>query len=235
MVTCISRGVPGATVWSLLETLGMNTQFVSGVLTAWLLIGIEFSLGPTMAVRKKQVRELGGFACLGDYLADDFVLGEIVAQKGSEVLLAETIPDHLTSGENLVDSLRHRLRWERSSRMSRPAGYVGQLFMHSIPLALIGWALAPHNPLAISLALVCITFRSLVAWQVGWRIVRDPNLKRYWWLLPVQDILSFLIWCWGFFGSEIVWRGHHFHVLRGGKLVSIEKPLPAQSVAKVSD
>ena len=235
MVTCLSRGVPANTVWSLLEALGINTQFLAGVLSAWLLIGMEFSLGPTMVIRKRQMEEIGGVGVLGDYLADDFVLGELVARAGYRVVLSEMVPDHLFGGESMEDSLNHRLRWERSSRCSRPAGYLGQVFMHTVPLVIAAWAaLRFLNPLgspalhwfALSLFALSIGARALLAWEVGWRIMRDANVKKYWWLLPVQDLLSFAIWLWAFFGNEIVWRGVAFRVLKGGKLQRIEATVP---------
>ncbi|MBI4480827.1 MAG: bacteriohopanetetrol glucosamine biosynthesis glycosyltransferase HpnI [Acidobacteria bacterium] len=234
MVTCISRGAAGQSLWSRLEALSMNTQFIPGILTAWVLIGIEFSLGPTMVIRKKTLGQLGGFGMLGDYLADDFVLGEKVAHSGKSVVLAGAVPDHLVCNESLAASLRHRLRWERSSRRSRPAGYVGQLFMHTFPLALLAWAAAPEASLpAFALLLGSLAMRWLLAWVTCRGVLRDKDYQRDWWLVPLQDLISFGIWCWAFFGREIEWRGARFRVLRGGKLERVaqrqEKAGPSSS------
>lgn len=219
MATCLSRGVPANSIWSLMEALGMNTQYLPGVLSAWLLMGMQFSLGPTMVLRKQQVEEIGGFGSLGEYLADDFVLGELISRTGYRVVLSEIIPDHLFGGETRQSSLAHRLRWERSSRCSRPAGYIGQIFTHSLPLALLAWAFAPAgSPFVLGMIGLCLAARAVLAWQVGWVLLRDPGLRKYWWLLPVEDLLSFAIWCWAFAGNEIAWRGARFRVLRGGKL-----------------
>ena len=219
MVTSIYRGVPGRSLWSRMEALSMNAQFIPGVLSAWVLLGLEFSLGPTMAIRKQKVASLGGFLRLGDYLADDFLLGELVAQSGESVAMAGAVPDHLVINENLFASLRHRLRWERSSRRSRPAGYVGQLFMHALPLAALAWAAAPAgSSWGEALVAASLAVRWLLAWSVSWGVLRDRNFRRDWWLLPLQDLVSFAIWIWGFFGREIEWRGARFRVLRGGKL-----------------
>lgn len=219
LVTCISRGVPGRSVWSILEALGMSVQFVAGVLSAWVVEGLKFSLGPTMVLRQQQVREIGGFGRLGDYLADDFVLGQWLAQAGYRIVMASYVPNHLVCNEALADSLRHRLRWERSSRHSRPLGYFGQLFTHSLPLALLAWVLAPPgSSLVLVLAGGCLAVRVVLAWAVGWKLLQDTNVRRYWWLVPVQDLLSFAIWLAAFWGCEIVWRGTRYRILRGGKL-----------------
>lgn len=222
LVTSIARSLPGKGLWPLLEALGINTQFNGGVLTAWLLLGMHFSIGKTMVIRKPIVQQLGGFGRLGDYLADDFLLGEWVAAAGYAVHLSATIPDNLLADERMADSLRHRLRWERSSRRSRPAGYLGQIFLHSFPLALAAGVFAPHgNPLLAGGIAACLGARALLAWALAGGLLRDPSFRKHWWLLPLQDLVSFSVWVWAFFGREIVWRGARFRVLEGGRLERI--------------
>ena len=133
--------------------------------------------------------------------------------------MAGAVPDHLVINENLFASLRHRLRWERSSRRSRPAGYVGQLFMHALPLAALAWAAAPAgSSWGEALVAASLAVRWLLAWSVSWGVLRDRNFRRDWWLLPLQDLVSFAIWIWGFFGREIEWRGARFHVSSAGAM-----------------
>lgn len=219
MTTVLSRGAPGRTLWSKLETLGMNTQFIAGVLSAWVLMGLEFALGPTMAVRKSLAGKMGGMGVLGDYLADDFVLGEKIAGMGFRVELAATVPDHLVYNDSFLHSLAHRLRWERSSRRSRPAGYFGQMFMHTLPLAALAFIAAPPDSLwGLSVLLVAVIFRYLLAAVTASLALEDSSFARLSWLLPVQDLVSFLIWLSAFFGRHVEWRGARFAVLPGGKL-----------------
>jgi len=223
LVTCIARSMPARGFWSLLEALGINTQFNPGVLTAWFLLGMQFSIGKTMVIRKQLVRQLGGFGSLGRYLADDFVLGERVSQAGHTVVLSETVPDNLLADAGMQDSLRHRLRWERSSRRSRPAGYLGQVFLHNLPLAALAWACAPAgNLLAAALLAACVVARVLLAWACAGMLLRDPAFRKYAWLLPVQDFVSFGVWLWAFFGRAIIWRGARFRVEKGGVI----EPVP---------
>jgi ceramide glucosyltransferase len=219
LTTVLSIGVPGESLWSRLEILGMNTQFIPGVLTAWFLLGVEFALGPTMAIRKSLVREIGGFGILRDYLADDFVLGEKIARLGREIEIAATVPEHLVFNDSFAHSLTHRLRWERSSRRSRPAGYFGQVFMHSIPLAAITLLLAPsESRTAIPLLVAAFLFRYLLAGITTLLVLADRSFLRSTWLLPAQDVVGFLIWVAALFGKHVTWRGERFAVLRGGRL-----------------
>src|SRR5262249_28765447 len=75
LITCPYRAVAGRSVWSRLEAIFMNTEFLGGVLVARMLNGMDFALGPTLAVRKSVLAQIGGFEFLKDYLAEDFVLG----------------------------------------------------------------------------------------------------------------------------------------------------------------
>jgi ceramide glucosyltransferase len=76
-VTCLYRGVANGSLWSQLEAAGMSIEMTSGVLTASLLEGMKFALGPTMAVRRECVHRMGGFGVLGPYCSDDFLLGRM--------------------------------------------------------------------------------------------------------------------------------------------------------------
>jgi len=250
VVTCLYRGAPGRGLWSRLEALAMTTRFMPGVLVAWLLEtkrllpsrhdrtrgGLQFALGPTMAVRRECLKAIGGFPAMAQYLADDFVLGKWAAERGYLVELSSYVLDHLVLGESFAAIARHQLRWERSSRSSRPVGYLGEGFTH--PTA---WALAAAlalfiagRPTGVGVAMIAVAMlaRAGVSWVVGWSALRDPELWRSWWLVPLGDLLGFAVWLGGFTGRTILWRGIEYCVGRDGRFepirprVTIEKAVP---------
>ena len=45
---------------------------------------------------------------------------------------------------------------------------------------------------------------------------------RRWYLVPVQDVLSFLFWMAGFFGNTILWRGRRYRLMKDGTFELIE-------------
>jgi ceramide glucosyltransferase len=106
----------------------MDTEFWAGVLVARLIEGAKFAVGLTTAPRKSVLQEIGGWDRLKDYLAEDFMLGALAATKGRRVILSLCVVEHRIGSEPLPRNFSHRLRWARSTRRSRPAGYVGQLF-----------------------------------------------------------------------------------------------------------
>ena len=215
LITCPYRAVPGRSLWSRLEAIGMNTELLGGVLVARMMEGMRFALGCTLAVRRNVLDDMGGFAYLQEFLAEDFVIGQRAAQLGHGVLLSSCVIEHRIGSQGMLDNLGHRLRWARSTRRSRPTGYWGQIFTYPLPWALMLWAAYPGAWPVIPLTLA---LRYAAAAATAHYVLRDPVTRRQWWLLPLQDILGFLVWISGFVGDTIVWRDRKCTVQRDGRL-----------------
>jgi len=197
-----------------LEAIGLNTEFIGGVLVARMLDGMKFALGPTIAARRRTLARIGGFDAVKDYLAEDFVMGKLAAERGDGVILSSYVIEHAIGAQPFAANMRHRLRWNRSTRRSRPMG------LHRPGV---------YQPFAAAL-LLCAVEAGMVAragrhgagsrsGRLGHRghVLRDPLTRRLWWLTPLQDIASFLVWVAGFFGNTIVWRGRKYHLLSDGR------------------
>jgi ceramide glucosyltransferase len=210
LVTCPYRAVPGNSVWSRLEALGMNTDFHAGLFTAVMMEGTKFAVGPTIVARRTVLSALGGIESVKDYIAEDFMLGRIASEMGFGVRLSPYVIEHRIGSETMKQNFSHRLRWARTSRRSRPWGYVGQFFTHSIPVTVVVCGVLQHH---WWLLLVTAGLRALSAWTVSERILRA---RISWFLLPVQDVLGFAFWIAGFFGNSIHWRGQRYTLNRDG-------------------
>jgi len=214
LLTCPYRAVPGPSFWSKLEAIGLNTEFLSGVLVARLLDGMQFAVGPTIAARRETLADIGGFHVLKDYLAEDFVMGKLAAELGWRVILSSCIIEHHIGTQPFGANLKHRLRWNRSTRRSRPLGYIGQLFTHPLPLALLFCMVVPDWWPVLA---VTAGFRALAARATAHRVLGDRLTPENWWLVPLQDAASFVLWLAAFFGNTILWRGRKYRLLRDGR------------------
>jgi ceramide glucosyltransferase len=211
VATCPYRAVPGPSLWSRLEATGMDTDFWGSALVARMLEGMRFAVGPTIAARRQALREIGGFDRLKDYLAEDFVMGKFVAEAGHGVILSSYVIEHHIGDATLRENVAHRLRWNRSTRRSRPAGYVGQVFTMPLPLALLVCIVSPALwPIFPLTAIV----RALAAYTVSARVL---EAKISWLLLPVEDVLGFCFWIAGFFGNTISWRRRRYRLFADGR------------------
>ncbi len=215
LITCPYRAVGGASLWSRLEAVGMNTELLGGVMVARMIEGMKFALGCGIAVRRSVLEQMGGFAYLQDFLAEDFVIGNRAAEMGHTVVLSSCVIEHRIGSQPMMRNLTHRLRWARSTRRSRPLGYWGQVFTYPVPLSLLLWLV---HPAAWPMIPITLMVRAGAATATGYFVLRDPVLTNEWWLLPVQDILGFMVWMGGFLGDKIVWRDRKITVLRDGKL-----------------
>src|SRR5262249_482222 len=219
-VTNLYRGVSGADLWSKLEALGMSTEFMAGVVVANHLEGMKFTLGPSMAIRRDCLRAIGGFAAMADYLADDFVLGQWASEAGYQVALLPHVVNHHATELGFKSSFKHRLRWNRSSRFSRPAGYIGQGFTYGLPWALLLFLAAPFW-WSGTLLLAVTTARLWMAYELGLRLLGGRDGRWRFWLIPLQDLLSLATWIGGFAGREVVWRNERYRLLEGGRFKPI--------------
>jgi ceramide glucosyltransferase len=224
LVTCLYRAAETADFASRLEAVGLTAEFAAGVLMARMLEGVKFALGSTMATTRTRLEAIGGFAALKDYLADDFMLGNLIAAQGWQVRLSHTVVETAMAPVGFMGMMRHQMRWARSTRISRPAGYLGLLLTYGTALALINVAVAQASWLSLGLLGFTLTIRLLMGWLIGVHYLKDRILKRHFYLVPLRDLLSFLIWAVSWFGRTVEWRGRRFEVRRDGRMVQVAGP-----------
>lgn len=212
LVTCPYRAIAGNSFWSRLEAIGMNTDFHAGIFTAVMMEGAKFAVGPTIVARRNVLLALGGIERVKDYLAEDYMLGRIASDLGFEVRFSSYIVEHRIGSERMRANFAHRLRWARSTRRSRPWGYIGQFFTHSLPVGIIAILASPGMWPLLSVTLVLRAFSAIA---VSERIL---GAEVPWFLLPLQDTVAFLFWIAGFFGKSIHWRGQRYTLNRDGTM-----------------
>jgi ceramide glucosyltransferase len=122
---------------------------------------------------------------------------------------------------NFAGFFSHQLRWARTIRAARPAGYAGLLLTFTLPWAILTLLLARGAAWAWLLFTIAAMMRMSMALAVGKSVLRDKEVLRSWWLIPVRDFLALVVWVQGLFGRRILWRGDIFR-LRRGKLQRLE-------------
>ncbi|MFN8940406.1 MAG: glycosyltransferase, partial [Acidobacteriota bacterium] len=187
VATCPYRAVGGSSVWSQMEALGMNTEFIAGVLVARMIEGMRFTLGPTVVARKAAIAAAGGWEELKDYLAEDFVLGQRVTERGWNSILSGCVVEHRIGSQGREANFRHRLRWYRSTRRSRPAGYVGQFFTNPLVVFLLLWPLADFQAAFLGVAL---RLRYTVGFATLNGVLNGGMGLRAYWRVTVLDVFT---------------------------------------------
>jgi ceramide glucosyltransferase len=221
-LTCPYRGVAAeGGLWARLEAVGMSVEMTSGVLAARAMEGMQFVLGPTMAFRRATVRKMGGFKVTADYCADDFVLGNETFKLGETVILSHHAIDHMVINANFIDSMKHQVRWMKSTRFSRPAGHFATSLSFSLPFGILALAAAAglgHITWGLALFAWSVATRLALAIAVGRAVVADRSWFGLLVLYPIRDLMGFGFWVAGYWGRKILWRGRVFELLPGGKM-----------------
>jgi ceramide glucosyltransferase len=213
VVTCLYRA--RAATWpGRWEAIGIATEFAPSVLVAPLVGVAGFALGSTMVFRAEQLRKIGGFPGLESYLADDYHLGARITQLGLDVVLSHVAVETNLSGASWGEVWRHQLRWSRTIRVSRTAGYYGYLATQAAFWSLLA-ALTGH----VWIALGVIAVRLTTGIVVGRAVLGDREILRYWYLIPLRDLWGFAIWIAGLFGDTVEWRGKNLHLSANGKII----------------
>jgi ceramide glucosyltransferase len=223
---CPYRGVaPAGGLWARLEAVGMSVEMTSGVLVARFMEGMQFVLGPTMAFRRETIRRMGGFRVAADYCADDFVLGNETYKLGQTVVLSHHAIDHIVINPGFVSSLKHQIRWMKSTRFSRPKGHLGTALIFSLPYGLLGLAAASalgHPGWGLALFGWSVATRLALSLAVGGLVVRDKSWFGLLALYPLRDLMGFGFWAASYTGNRILWRNRVFQLLPGGKMRAAE-------------
>ena len=225
MVTCVYRGKNAGGFWSGMDAIGMSVEMTAGVLTANLLEGMKFGLGPTIVTRKDSIAKIGGYGVTGEYFSNDFVTGNFIERAGYRVVLSRHVIDHVVPPMTFKRMWQRQVRWAKGTRWSRPKGHLGTGLIFAMPYGILGviaGALTGHFAFGAILLLVATCNRLLESWVVGWGAVRDPRARQVW-LYPLRDLLGFAVWCASYLSKSAVWRDHRFRLVEGGRIVLREE------------
>ncbi len=221
VLSCFYRGVTERNVWAEIEALGAATDFSAGVLVADWMEGVTFALGASVATTKSWLAKIGGYEALANVLADDHEIGNRVAKEGGRVMVSREVVDTMYPALSFGKFWEHQSRWARTVRLCRPASYIGLLFTHGLPWALVG---AVANGSAIGAAAILVAYlwlRLALAWTVGVWGLRDETTRRKLWLVPLRDALHFAVWVGSFFSNRITWGEAEFRLTGSGEMVAV--------------
>lgn len=218
LVTCLYRGISGGGFWSQLACLYINHSFLpQAVVSAGLNVG-SGCFGATLALRRRTLEAIGGFAVAANTLADDHVLGSAVRTGGGRVVISRHVIDNIVVEPGLGSLFRHELRWARTIRSVAPWwGFAGSVITHPMMLALLALLVGAQPALAAGTLLVALALRVATAIANN-RALRLRQIAI--WLLPIRDALTFALFLSSFFAQAVTWRDQTFRVRSDGTLVS---------------
>ncbi|MGP8233990.1 MAG: glycosyltransferase [Limisphaerales bacterium] len=227
LVNCFYRLANPSTAAMQWEAVAMNADFWTQVLQRRGLRPVDFALGAVMTLSRARLSEMGGFAVLSDFLADDYQLGRQIVIQKKEIAFATLVAECWDPPLGWRQVWAHQSRWAHTIRVCQPVPFFFSILNNASlwPLLL---ALLGRTAPALGAAAVCLAFRIGSALQQQSKMNQTRGLLRFWWWPPLKDVLDAIIWVAAFAGTQIVWRGDRYRLLPGGKLSKVQPRLPLQ-------
>jgi ceramide glucosyltransferase len=219
LTTCLYRanhvGIP-----ALLESVYVNTSFLPMALTAQMVQRFRYAYGASIAIKREALDRIGGFAAIADYLADDYVLGNRVAEAGYRLVLVPSIVDTMCDAVTLSGMWHHQLRWARTYRVCQPFGWFFSVITHATLWGILSVMATGGAPLGWAMCAGAVGAR-LLALLVIMRLLDQRDTVRHLWLTPLTDLVASTIWLVGFLGQRVTWGGEVLQIARNGMIVSV--------------
>jgi ceramide glucosyltransferase len=220
LASCLYVGRTSGGLAAQLDAVGKSVEMSGGILVADMIEGgTRFALGVSMVLRRGAFAKAGGYDDLGQFYAEDFVLGQRLAEAGYGVRMANYVVRLMVLPQGLRASFIDQLRWMKSTRRSRPAGHLGTGLTYAVPFGLLGlaWGIAAGHPLlgALWLLATCVN-RWVMAAVVLWAI-EDEQAGKPTLIYPLRDLLGFAVWVASYMGSTMRYHGGAYSLGVGGR------------------
>jgi ceramide glucosyltransferase len=222
-VSCFYRGIVEDNLGAKLEAVGAASDFFAGAMVADWMEGVTFALGATVATTKTWLKKMGGYEALANLLADDYELGNRIHKAGGKVLLSREPVWTIYPAQTVTGFWQHQVRWARTVRLCRPAAFLGLLFTHGLPWALLAAVVAPSATIGVGYLLSYLMLRLSMAWVVGVWGIGDEVLRNSLWMIPLRDAIHFAVWLASFTSNKVTWGGSEF-LLKNGQMIEVSPP-----------
>lgn len=226
LASCLYVGKTSGGFAAQLDAVGKSVEMSAGIFVADMIERrTNFALGVSMVLRRDAFAKAGGYKELGQYYAEDFVLGHTLAAQGLGVRMANYVVRLMVLPQGFRASFVDQLRWMKSTRRSRPAGHLGSGLTYAVPFGVLGlaWGLfSGHAVLGLLWLLASCVNRWLMASVVLWALGDDRPAKPIF-IYPLRDLLGFGVWLASYRGNTTQYHGGAYSLGPGGRFARVVK------------
>jgi len=211
LVSHLFCGSGTTSLGSRLEGLYLEGVLRPGTVAITRILRRPCVVGKAILVSRRALHAIGGLTPLRDHLAEDFLLGRLVAGAGYRVVLsAHEIQTELGSKSLRSVWDRHR-RWAILRRRLGGFSYAAEAL--ASPAAFVaGAVISSGGSPAVSAAALALWLVRIGLEAGGWRRGTEAPKAADLLLLPLRDLaVAALFWA-GLTGSETRWRGRAMRI-----------------------
>ena len=208
LVTHLFAGIGGTTFAAEIEHVQL-AGFVAGGAAMPSLVGHAAVIGKSMLMSREHLEAVGGLAGVSDVLAEDYVLGQRLAQHGLRVAIGRTVLQNVVGEMSPRDLVERYARWSMMRRRLCPAAFA--LEPLASPLLLLPVAFHVLGFSAILWALAIWFVRDVLALSILGRAASPQVLL----VSPARDLAMLVAWGIALFTRHVSWRGTRVRVGQG--------------------
>jgi ceramide glucosyltransferase len=206
LVSHLFRAAGARSLGSRLESLHLNGVLQEGTAALTHLFQIPCVVGKSILLTREALDEIGGFAALGDYLAEDYLLGVLVKKAGFRVVLSADEIETTEFSKSLSAVWDRQRRWAILRRRLGGLCYGAELFMSPLPWA-VAAVLAARGAALVSACAAALYLAQIAIVAISFGRAGRPLSAVDFLLLPIRDAgVGALFWA-GLFGRRTQWRG----------------------------
>jgi len=211
------RGVHAERWYEKLELLSLH-EFTTSVVFARQTGASPWCLGSSLALRRSVLDEIGGFAPLAEYLAEDYEMGRRICELGYRRALLPYSVETTIDLARPRDWWRHQLYWDLNTRLSQPIGFAATVLVRPVPFAILFAALRGFDLIGTGVLLSTLAARLLTA-ALNLRLLGDREGMRHLAWLPARDVAGLAVWFAALRTRRVTWRGVAFTIDGEGRMV----------------
>ncbi len=220
MVSSAIVGTQERSTGAALTNLQLSGYLSPGVLALQALTGQVITVGKSMAIRRRVLSSLGGFARVANVLAEDEMLGRLFTQAGYEIGVCVEPIENPNVHADVTQFVDRQLRWCKLRRRIAPLAFLFEPMTYPFIVSSLVWCLAPNKDHA--LAMIATALLQILGAQAATRTLRGVALP--WRLSPLELVRSYLMfgcWCSAWFSKRVLWRGHAFELGADSRIVPL--------------
>ncbi len=220
VVTNLIVGVRGKSLGAILENLQLNTFIILGNCFLDVFLKIPCTIGKSMLMRKKDFEEIGGFDAISDVLAEDFMIGKLMHEKGKKVILSNYIIQNVNEYWSIKRFFNRHTRWAKMRWKIAGPKYFIEPIVNPVFIALFLPVFSNFTKLSIIAFFISLLVKISIDSTVYRMIKQKVSLSIM--LAPIKDMLIGIMWFVPFVTSKVNWRGNLYIISKNTKLIEIK-------------
>ncbi|MGB9874747.1 MAG: bacteriohopanetetrol glucosamine biosynthesis glycosyltransferase HpnI [bacterium] len=219
LVGCLYRSL-GINLWSKVESLLISTFLLPSGILGHRILGLRYAFGAALAVRRKALSDIGGFASFKNHVADDHEIARLIHKAGWNVLLIPYVVSNHLNCVSKSEFWARQLRWMKVAFVCHRSAYPAIFLTFSFPLALLFVLLSSFSPISLWFLVVAFGVRFVVGVLMA-DLLEHKELRRWLYLMPLVDLVFAFLWITAPVFKRFTWRHDEYIILPDGRMVPI--------------